>query len=112
MTDDEREAHILSGAALFESMGGFKVAGWNADRKEVTATFTVRREFCHTNATTAQGGFITAWLDAAMAHAVMFDSAREFNAACAFCVMRQSAFKGVSMEKVLPLRPVIRATVV
>ena len=81
MTDDEREAHILSGAALFESMGGFKVAGWNADRKEVTATFTVRREFCHTNATTAQGGFITAWLDAAMAHAVMFDSAREFNVA-------------------------------
>ena len=55
-------------------MGGFHVTAWDPDRKAAKAAFTVRREYCHTNGTIAQGGFITAWLDAAMAHAVMHDS--------------------------------------
>lgn len=74
MTDADKEARILSGAALFEAMGGFHITGWNAATKEATAAFTVRREFCHTNATICQGGFITAWLDAAMAQAVIRDA--------------------------------------
>lgn len=74
MTDADKEARIQSGAALFEAMGGFHVTGWNAETKEATTAFTVRREFCHTNATTCQGGFITAWLDASMAQAVIRDS--------------------------------------
>jgi acyl-CoA thioesterase len=78
MTDDRetdaQEAAIRSGKALFEALGGFHPTGWDASKKELTAAFTVRREFCHTNATIAQGGFVTAWLDAAMAHAVMADS--------------------------------------
>ncbi len=81
MTEAEKEARILSGAALFDSMGGFKVVSWDAAKKELTAAITVRREFCHSNATTAQGGFITAWLDAAMAHAVMHDSDQALNVA-------------------------------
>jgi acyl-CoA thioesterase len=81
MTDAEKEARILSGAALFEAMGGFHVTGWDADKKEATAAFTVRREFCHTNATTCQGGFITAWLDAAIAQAVIRDSGGELSVA-------------------------------
>ncbi len=72
--DDELEARIRSGKALFESMGGFHVTGWDAANKEATAAFTVRREYCHTNGTIAQGGFITAWLDAAMAQAVLHDT--------------------------------------
>ena len=72
--DDELEARIRSGTARFESMGGFHVTGWDAANKEATAAFTVRREYCHTNGTIAQGGFITAWLDAAMAQAVLHDT--------------------------------------
>jgi uncharacterized protein (TIGR00369 family) len=72
--DDDLDARIRSGQALSESMGGFHVTGWDAGRKVVTAAFTVRREYCHTNGTIAQGGFITAWLDAAMAHAVIHDT--------------------------------------
>ena len=72
--DDDLDARIRSGKALSESMGDFHVTGWDADRKVATAAFTVRREYCHTNGTIAQGGFITAWLDAAMAHAVIHDS--------------------------------------
>ncbi len=69
--DDDLEAKIRSGKALLESMGNFHVTAWDPERRLLTAAFTVRREYCHTNGTIAQGGFITAWLDAAMAHAVM-----------------------------------------
>ncbi len=79
--DDDLESRIRSGKALFESMGGFHVTGWNAALKQVTASFTVKREYCHTNGTIAQGGFVTAWLDAAMAHAVLHDSDFALNVA-------------------------------
>ncbi|MBK9363179.1 MAG: PaaI family thioesterase [Rubrivivax sp.] len=72
--DDDQDARIRSGKALSESMGDFHVTGWDADAGRLHAGFTVRREYCHTNGTIAQGGFITAWLDAAMAHAVIHDS--------------------------------------
>ena len=72
--DDDLEARIRSGQALCESMGNFHVTGWSPERKTLGAAFTVRREYCYTNGTIAQGGFITAWLDAAMAHAVMHDT--------------------------------------
>ena len=72
--DDDLEARIRSGKALSESMGDFHVTGWDQARKTVRGAFTVHRAYCHTNGTIAQGGFITAWLDAAMAHAVLHDT--------------------------------------
>ena len=74
MTDPALEARIRSGQALFDAMGGFDVVSWDGAKKELVAAITVRREFCHTNGTIAQGGFVTAWLDAAMAHAVIHDT--------------------------------------
>jgi acyl-CoA thioesterase len=74
MNDDDLDARIRSGQALSESMGNFHVTGWTPERKLLQAAFTVRREYCHSNGTIAQGGFITAWLDAAMAHAVIHDT--------------------------------------
>ncbi len=79
--DDDLEARIRSGRALKESMGDFHVTGWDAAGRSLRAAFTVRREYCHTNGTIAQGGFITAWLDAAMAHAVLHDTDHGFNVA-------------------------------
>jgi uncharacterized protein (TIGR00369 family) len=72
--DDDLDARIRSGKALSESMGNFHVTGWDADAGQLLGAFTVRREYCHTNGTIAQGGFITAWLDAAMAHAVIHET--------------------------------------
>ncbi|SCK49866.1 uncharacterized domain 1-containing protein [Variovorax sp. HW608] len=72
--NDDLDERIRSGKALSESMGNFHVTGWDPERKVLSAAFTVRREYCHTNGTIAQGGFITAWLDAAMAHAVIHES--------------------------------------
>lgn len=72
--DDDLDERIRSGRALSESMGGFHVTGWDPERRVLSAAFTVRREYCHSNGTIAQGGFITAWLDAAMAHALIHDT--------------------------------------
>jgi len=72
--DDDLEARIRSGRALQESMGNFHVVAWEPQTRSVRGAFTVRREYCHTNGTIAQGGFVTAWLDAAMAHAVLHDT--------------------------------------
>lgn len=67
--------------ALWESLGGFRIMSWDSRRRALRAAFTVRPEFCHTNGTVAQGGFITAWMDAAMAHAVMYDTDDQFSVA-------------------------------
>jgi acyl-CoA thioesterase len=74
--DDTVDESIRSGKALMESMGNFHITGWDPGRRVLSAAFTVRREYCHTSGTIAQGGFITAWLDAAMAHAVIHDTER------------------------------------
>lgn len=74
MDNDDLEARIRSGKALQESMGNFHVLSWDPEKRRLRAGFTVRREYCHTNGTIAQGGFVTAWLDAAMAHAVMHET--------------------------------------
>jgi acyl-coenzyme A thioesterase PaaI-like protein len=74
--DDTVDESIRSGKALMESMGNFHVTGWDPERRVLSAAFTVRREYCHTSGTIAQGEFITAWLDAAMAHAVIHDTER------------------------------------
>ncbi|MDA0225528.1 MAG: PaaI family thioesterase [Proteobacteria bacterium] len=79
--DDDLEARIRSGRALWESMGGYHVKGWDPETRTLRAGFTVRREYCHTNGTIAQGGFITAWMDAAMAHAVLHETDHGFNVA-------------------------------
>ncbi len=56
---------------LMQALGGMTVISVDHDRQSAALAFTCRPEFCHTNASIAQGGFITAWMDAAMAHAVM-----------------------------------------
>ena len=79
--NEEFDAKVRSGRALMEAMGDFHVLSWDPQARCLRAGFTVRREFCHTNGTTAQGGFVTAWLDAGMAHAVMHDSKHQLNVA-------------------------------
>lgn len=79
--NDQIDDKLRSGAALWESLGGFKVLSWDPAKRIARAGFTVRPEYCHTNGTIAQGGFITAWMDAAMAQAVLLDTDRQFTVA-------------------------------
>ena len=66
---------------LFKTLGGGRLLDYDADEQKSVLEFTVKPEFCHSGGRVAQGGFVTAWLDAAMAHAVGQASAGEFGAA-------------------------------
>ena len=66
---------------LWESLGGATLIELNGDRQEIAIQFECLSRFCHTNGSIAQGGFVTAWMDAAMAHAVMLCSKRQFSIA-------------------------------
>jgi acyl-CoA thioesterase len=65
--DDVKSALVFTD--LLDAMGFVQAV--SADRKAgiVRAEFDVQPRFCHTNGTIAQGGFVTAWMDFAMAQA-------------------------------------------
>jgi acyl-CoA thioesterase len=67
--------------ALMEAIGGCRMLSVDAERGVVRAEFTARPEFCHTNGTIVQGGFVTAWLDFAMAHAAINRTRDQFGVA-------------------------------
>lgn len=62
---------IRMNEGLSQAMGGFHLSGWDAGQGIVQAGFTVQPQYCHSGGRIAQGGFITGWLDAAMAFAVI-----------------------------------------
>jgi uncharacterized protein (TIGR00369 family) len=64
------EAHIPA-PALMQAMGGHRLLEVDADAGRVRVAFNALPEFCHSNATIVQGGFITAWMDFAMAFATL-----------------------------------------
>ena len=55
--------------AVIRSLKG-RVAAYAAEKRELRMEFHIGTEFCHT-VDIVQGGFITAMLDASMAHAVL-----------------------------------------
>lgn len=59
-----------------QSLGGVTLLEVNKADERVVLQFNCLTRFCHTGGTIAQGGFVTAWMDAAMAHAVMLCSDR------------------------------------
>lgn len=65
---------IRMNEGLAQAMGGFHLSGWDAARGLVDAGFTVQPQHCHSKGRIAQGGFITGWLDAAMAFAVILET--------------------------------------
>jgi len=56
---------------MLDTLGGAEVLSIDPEEGVVRVRFTARPEFCHTNGTIVQGGFVTAWLDFAMAFATM-----------------------------------------
>jgi uncharacterized protein (TIGR00369 family) len=55
--------------AVIRTLRG-RVASWTPERRELRMAFEIGPEFCHT-VDVVQGGFVTAMLDASMAHAVL-----------------------------------------
>jgi uncharacterized protein (TIGR00369 family) len=68
-SDDSVEKLNAHPPAVIRTLKG-RVAGYAPERHELRMQFDIGLEFCHT-VDIVQGGFITAMLDAAMAHVVM-----------------------------------------
>ncbi len=57
-------------SALMQSLGDGRVIEFIAAENRAVMEFTGRPEMCHSG-DVVQGGFVTAWIDSAMAHAAM-----------------------------------------
>ncbi|HRH89702.1 MAG TPA: PaaI family thioesterase [Rubrivivax sp.] len=68
-SDDIVERLNAHPPAVIRTLGG-RVLGYAPERHELRMQFHIGLEFCHT-VDIVQGGFITAMLDASMAHAVL-----------------------------------------
>jgi acyl-CoA thioesterase len=61
----------LPASELLASMGFVRIVAVDREAGVVRAEFDALPRFCHTEGTVVQGGFITAWMDFAMAHAAL-----------------------------------------
>ena len=68
-SDDIVERMNTHPPAVIRTLQG-RVVGYAAEKRELRMAFRIGLEFCHT-VDIVQGGFITAMLDASMAHAVL-----------------------------------------
>ena len=68
-------------AGLMQAIGFAGVQAYQPQERSLRLHFEVRPEFCHSGGRVAQGGFVTAWLDAAMAHVVIIESGGKENLA-------------------------------
>lgn len=66
------EAKAVDGAEpnVLQALGDGVCTEIDAESGRAVVEFTVRPEFCHSGGV-AQGGFVTGWIDSAMAHAVL-----------------------------------------
>ena len=74
-------AKWIPAPGLMQAIGGCELQEADSERGLVRARFTCRPEFCHTGGTVAQGGFISAWMDFAMAFATVVRSGMASNVA-------------------------------
>ena len=61
---------IESRPEVMEALGDGRVLAYDAETGRSRIEFTCKPEFCHSGGV-AQGGFVTGWLDSAMAHACL-----------------------------------------
>ena len=80
-------------SALMESLGDGRFVEFIAAENRAVMEFTGKPEFCHSG-DVVQGGFITAWVDSAMAHAAML--ATEGALAPATLEIKVSFFRAVN----------------
>lgn len=71
------DALTLPSTELLASMGFVRIVAVDAQAGLVRAEFDALPRFCHTGGTIVQGGFVTAWMDFAMAHAAFVRSGRD-----------------------------------
>ncbi|MFT5693200.1 MAG: acyl-CoA thioesterase [Oceanicoccus sp.] len=60
-------------ADLNESLGLVDIISFDKETSRIRMEYKARQAFCHSGGV-VQGGFVTGWIDAAMAHSVIFST--------------------------------------
>jgi uncharacterized protein (TIGR00369 family) len=68
--NDASRAPSLGRDGLGHALGGGAILEMHVEQGRAVLAYTARPEFCHSGGV-VQGGFVTGWIDSAMAHAVV-----------------------------------------
>ena len=63
-------------ADLNASLGFVKIISFDKETSQIRIEYEARQAFCHSGGV-VQGGFVTGWIDAAMAHSIIFATDHE-----------------------------------
>ena len=77
MNIEERTQHMLK-QPLFQGMGFSKIIEFSKEESSIKIEYIAEHRHCHSG-NIVQGGYVTGWIDSAMAHSVMIPTNFEFS---------------------------------
>ena len=77
MDIEERSQHMRE-QPLFQGMGFSRILDFSKEESSIRLEYIAERRHCHSG-NIVQGGYVTGWIDSAMAHSVMIPTNFEFS---------------------------------
>ena len=77
MNIEERTQHMRD-QPLFQGMGFSKIIEFSKEESSIKIEYIAEHRHCHSG-NIVQGGYVTGWIDSAMAHSVMIPTNFEFS---------------------------------
>ena len=77
MNIEERTQHMRE-QPLFQGMGFSKIIEFSKEESSIKIEYIAEHSHCHSG-NIVQGGYVTGWIDSAMAHSVMIPTNFEFS---------------------------------
>ena len=77
MDIEERSQHMRK-QPLFQGMGFSRILDFSKEESSIRLEYIAERRHCHSG-NIVQGGYVTGWIDSAMAHSVMIPTNFEFS---------------------------------
>ena len=76
--DIKRRTEHMREQPLFEGMGFSKILEFSKENQSIKIEYIAEARHCHSG-NIVQGGYVTGWIDSAMAHSVMIPTDFEFS---------------------------------
>ena len=77
MDIEERSQHMRQ-QPVFQGMGFSRILDFSKEESSIRLEYIAERRHCHSG-NIVQGGYVTGWIDSAMAHSVMIPTNFEFS---------------------------------
>lgn len=76
--DIKRRTEHMREQALFQGMGFSKILEFSSENQSIKIEYIAETRHCHSG-NIVQGGYVTGWIDSAMAHSVMIPTDFKFS---------------------------------